>query len=135
MKSFARLVEIAKAMKPAGWRGRSFHVSFVLQKSKVVAVGTNSYHKRNRICLTYKPQRASLGGNPYIPSIHSEIEATAKVKFSDFDNFTLVNIRVNNNGQLANSCPCANCAFHLGRMTHITKVFYSNNEGGFNRFP
>lgn len=124
-------------MKPKHNHGpnKQFHVSFVLKKSKVVSIGVNSYSKRNLICLSYKPTKVSLSNKAYIPSIHSEMDATAKVKFTDFDNYTLVNIRINNNGEVANSCPCANCAFQLGKMNNFTKIFYSTDDGTFARFP
>lgn len=134
MRAFDRLVDVAKAMKPTDWR-KPFHVSFILRGGKVVAMGTNSYVKRNPICLRYRPHRHSLSKNPYIASIHSELAATAKIKFSDADNYTLVNIRINNNMELANACPCPNCSYFLGRMSHIRKIFYSNEHGTFSRFP
>lgn len=135
MKKFDRLVEVAKAMKLKEQTGNSFHVSFVLKKSKVVAIGVNSYVKRNPICLEYKPTKSSAKLGKYIASIHSEIDATAKVKYNDFDNYTLVNIRINNNGNVANSCPCPNCFKQILKMPYVKRVFYSNDEGNFQRLP
>ena len=134
MPNFHRLVEIAKALKADKQSGVCFHVSFLFKGRKVVSIGTNSYTKRNTISLTYKPTKNNTG--KYIAGIHSEISATAAIKFAPkSQKFTLVNIRIDNNNRVVNSTPCPNCAYHLGKMNNITKIFHSTECGSFARFP
>lgn len=135
MPDFNRLVEIAKALKQSKQSGTCFHVSFLFKGRKVVSIGTNSYTKRNQISLTYKPTKI-CGGNNYVAGIHSEMAATAAIKFAPkSQKFSLVNIRIDNNNKVVNSTPCPNCAYHLGRMNNITKIFHSTECGSFVRFP
>lgn len=134
MPNFSRLVEIAKALKPDKQSGMCFHVSFILKGRKVVSIGTNSYTKRNMLCLTYKPTKISNG--KYVAGIHSEMAATASIKFAPKNQkFSLVNIRIDNNNNVGNSAPCPNCAYHLGKMNNVTKIFHSTECGNFVRFP
>lgn len=134
MPDFNRLVEIAKALKADKQSGMCFHVSFLFKGRKVVSIGTNSYTKRNTISLTYKPTKPT-GGN-YIAGIHSEISATASIKFKPKNQkFTLVNVRINNDNTVGNAAPCPNCAYHLGKMNNINKIFHSTECGNFVKFP
>lgn len=136
MKKFDRLVELARAMHPKVHRpDEYFHVAFLLNKRKIVEIGTNSYEKTNPICSAYKAMRGNA--NLYRPNIHAEQAVLAKIKHyepGDTEKFSMVLIRVSANGNIRNSCPCANCAFYLGK-SHIGSVYYSDNDGNFNKFP
>ena len=131
-RKFARLIEVARALKLTKQEGPSFHVSFILKGAKPIVIGTNSYTKRNMVSLRYK---ATKHDGAYVAGVHSEMDSLGKIKYQDQENLTLVNIRIDNNGNLANSCPCPNCAYVLGRTPSIKKIFYSTSAGDFKRFP
>jgi deoxycytidylate deaminase len=128
MRNFTRLVEISKAMKPTFQTGKFFHVTFVLKSGKIIVIATNDYNKRNVVASSYTPTKNS-NSETYISGIHSENKALGKIKYrDDVEDLVLVNIRIGNNGELSNSCPCSNCAYYIGKMG-IKKMFYSTNNG------
>jgi deoxycytidylate deaminase len=131
-KRFAQLVDTAKALKGTQQSGPSFHVAFILKGRKPIVIGANSYIKRNRAAAAY---RATKHNGPYIAGVHAEAKVLGKVKYAEHDNLALVIIRIDNNGRLANSCPCPNCSYMIGRTPSIKRVFYSTDKGEFVRFP
>lgn len=136
-KRFARLIEISKALKPLKQSGKSFHVSFALRGNKIIAAGTNSYNKSNPVCHNYKRTKYSGKNKTYNAGIHSEAYICGKLKHLDsWNNLTLVNIRIDNNLNLSNSCICVNCAAMLQRNDKkFKKIFFSTNHGDFLEFP
>ncbi len=126
-----RLVEIAKAMKPKYESGKSFHISALLRKNKISCLGWNNYNKHH-LAHRFGAYRNYKGFTEnYRPSIHSESSVAVKMGLDDLSDYTLVNIRINNNNQVALSAPCPNCFEQIILGLGIKKVFYSTNEGLF----
>ena len=66
-------------------------------------------------------------------SAHAEMNMLSSIKpeFKRYKWFDLVVIRVNNEGKLRMSEPCAKCIKHLSRSNiKIKYVYYSNSDGG-----
>ena len=124
-----RLVEIAKKLKPASSTGTRFHVSFLVKKRKAVGIGINRYNKTNVVCNRYIDKHNKFP-TPYEANIHSEQDILAKFKGRSLKGFTLVNIRIDNNGCVNMSAPCANCAWHLSKL-NLDKVIFSISEDNF----
>lgn len=133
-KQFNRLVDIARALKiEKHLSGPCFHVSFLIRKGKIIEIGTNKYKKTNRISATYKCTKAYKKN--YIAGIHSEMDALGKGKsIDDFSNIEMVNIRINNNGDVDNSIPCPNCALHIGRY-NLKRLWYTDAQGNLIKLP
>lgn len=129
MTNFSRLIEISKALKKTAQTGKHFHCSFLLRGRKIVCIGTNRYDKSNVVAMSYKPRYSG----DYIAGIHSENAVLSRFKYRDkMSDITLVNIRINNLGHLANSCPCCNCALQI-ESAQLKGVWYSVADG-FRRF-
>lgn len=132
---FSRLVEIAKALKITHQTGKSFHTSFALKGSKVVYIGTNSYKKSNPVCAAYKRTKYNVG-KPYNSGIHSEAQICGKIKYREsWDDLTLVNIRINNEGHISDSCLCTNCAAMIYKSGKTFKRIFFSTAHGFLEFP
>jgi deoxycytidylate deaminase len=133
-KQFNRLVDIARALKIEKHKsGPCFHISFLVRKGKIIEIGTNHYKKTNRISATYKCTREYK--KDYIAGIHSEMDALGKGKsIDDFSKIEMINIRINNNGEVDNSIPCPNCAFYLGQY-NLKRVWYTDAKGTLTKFP
>ena len=110
MKQFEKSITIARALQGQRQTGRSFHTTFVYEKSKLIIIGINNYDKHRpwHKFGKYKPLKPEIKGQ-YIPCLHSEIDALSKLDTSDYSKLTFINIRINNNGVLANAKPCGNC--------------------------
>lgn len=128
MRDFPRLVEIAKSMRVTCQTGKFFHVSYILKGGKIIVTGFNDYNKKNPVSATYKPTRITNSIN-YFAGIHSENKVLAKIRFrTDISDLMLVNVRINNNGELDLSCPCPNCAYQIG-LFGLKKVYFSTKSG------
>ena len=130
MRNFHNLVDLARRLKENYQTGRAFHVAFAIKGGKVIEIGINSYQKNNCISSTYKSRFDN--NKVYRAGIHAEMDVTGKLKFYDTKRITIVVIRIDNNGNLANSKPCPNCAYQLGLLNY-KNVYFSNSEGQFEK--
>jgi len=96
------------------------HFSFIVQKNKIVAWGTN----RRSSPLTFL-------GYPSYSKMHSEIDAYYKSKgIMDKSDFEVVNIRLTKSNNVKESTPCKCCyAFlkHLG----CSRIWFTTSIGNF----
>ncbi len=129
---FRQLIRAARALKPLKQTGMRFHVAFILNGSKIIAIGFNNYNKSNRTCARYKSSLKHV--EKYEACIHAEVDATAKIKYRDHNpkHLVLISIRINNKNQIDMARPCPNCAYHLG-IWGYKKVFYSDALGQIQR--
>lgn len=122
--NFKRLENISKALKPVHQNGRSFHVSFVYNKKKLVCIANNDYNKQHPYHRFGKyKSKYDDRQNEYVPGVHAECSALIKMGLEDCSHLTMVNIRVDNNNKPAISKPCSNCEALL-RQVGIKKVWY-----------
>ncbi len=128
--NFERLVEISRALKDEKQTGRAFHTTFALRKNRIVNIGFNDYNKTHPLTINYK----NRFGNSYnyVSGIHSESCVVSRLKMDDLSEFTFVNIRIMNDGNLGMSAPCSNC-HQLLLKYGVCKLFYSNTLGGFSK--
>lgn len=119
-----RCVELSRAMldKP---NGNFLHFSFVMQGTRVHAIGFNDVDKSG-VRLYGKFWEYPLKG------LHSETSAISKLDDLNIcRKATLVNVRLNKKGQLRNSKPCEICQAVLN-FVGLKKIYYST-ESGFER--
>jgi deoxycytidylate deaminase len=105
----------------------SKHVSFVVRKNKILGFGVNK-------SMQTHPLASKL--NCRFGTIHSELSAILRAKkMSDFDNATLVNIRLSAASMrtgvpiLRNSRPCPSCQKLILANPEIKEVIYTTDSG------
>ena len=105
--------------------GRTFHISFILNKSKILSIGINKYNRSSSFNRNYG----------YLPhqKLHSEMAAAIKLGFINCNGLSIVNFRIDNNGNLANSCYCAACQ-NLIKALAFKSAHYSDNDGNICEF-
>lgn len=126
-KKVARYVEIARALQPKYQNGRSFHVTCIFDKSKLLSIGVNDYRKihPSRKFGVYSPTKA---GSNYISGIHSEISSIMRLGEEDCSRFTFLNIRLDKNGNPALAKPCSNCFGVLKNQVGFKRIYYTTAE-------
>jgi deoxycytidylate deaminase len=122
-KSLKKYVELSKSMMPQDHGVRTFHTTFVLNKSKVVAIGINNV-KTHPATLKYN-YCGQVG-------LHSELSAVIKLGKEDCSDLTFVNVRVKKNGSIGTSLPCRGCMDMLNQVG-FKKVYFTNEKGDFTK--
>jgi Cytidine and deoxycytidylate deaminase zinc-binding region len=125
---YARLLEVSKAMKPRVQTGKSYHVSALVYKSRIICIATNDYTRMHNEKRFGRYENWKGFESPYRPCIHSEIKLITKWGEEDLSDYELVNVRVDNNGNPNMAKACPNCARTLQGFAP-RRVFYSDSEG------
>lgn len=128
--NFKRLEEIARALMPADFDDKSFHVTFGLHGSKLLAVGINNKktHTRN-LRAPYLDRKKNRHVGDQIGT-HSELSCIKKLPGEDLSHITFVNIRIGKSGVLRIAKPCAGCQFNFKQLG-FKKVYYTTNDQTF----
>lgn len=123
-----RCIEIARALMPLKKTGKYFHVTFLLEKNKILVWATNDYtkaHLSNRFGC-YKPTKT--GGN-YNACLHSEAAALRtfinKFRHTDMRKVTLFNVRLDHNGNSCLAAPCVNCQENIIDPLNFKEIEYT----------
>ena len=126
--NFKRLEEIARALKPVYQSGRTFHVTAVYKKNKMLCIAHNNYNKKHPYHKfgVYKPLKD--GSENYTAGIHSECAALIKLGMEDCSDLTFVNIRIGSDGKTAISKPCDNCQRVLDQVGHKKIWFFDGQK-------
>ena len=129
-----RIKEIANAIRPTEIiKDEHFHLSFAVRKGRIIQIGQNNYrkqHNSNKFGV-YKPFKTTSQKTTYIPCTHSELNLACRVGLDSWEGLEIVNVRLNNNGELRLAKPCCNCQNNIINVLNPKRVFYSNSEGGF----
>lgn len=128
-----KAIELGRALYPIDFSKESrrcFHFSFLFKNNKLLCVGENAQktHSRNRFNL--KEFDVSLK--------HSCSElilfCRAKKKLNvNWARATVVNLRIDRNGNIRNSKPCASCQ-NLIAYLGIKDLYYSMDDGSFEKY-
>lgn len=121
MKILPRLIKVSKSLKTHVHPVRTFHVTFILKGSKVLAFGVNSA-KTHPLTLKYKYHTQ--------PNTHSELSALLKLGRDNCTDLTFVNIRLTKDNKPRLAKPCSGCIDMLHRVG-FKKILYSVNGGQF----
>ena len=100
-----KFVEISKAMMPQAHSSRTFHTTFILNKSKLLAVGVNN-------------------GKTH--------PAILKYDYWDCSGLTFVNVRLKKDGMVGNSLPCRGCMSMLNQIG-FKKIYFTDEKGDFQK--
>lgn len=127
--NFKRLEEISRALKPSKQTGKSFHTTFAFRGNKLLAIGFNNYnklHPRHKFG-EYKPKEKS-DNCKYNACIHSETSCIIKLGLEDCRGISFINLRIDNNDDLAISKPCINCQRLLEQVGYKRVVYYDGKD-------
>jgi deoxycytidylate deaminase len=122
-----RYIEIARALKPRHQSGRSFHLTCIFDKSKLLAMGFNNYakeHPRHKFGV----YSATKPGSNYVSGIHSEISSIIRLGEEDCSRYTFLNIRLDNNNNPALAKPCPNCFRVLRNQVGFKRIYYTTSD-------
>ncbi len=130
---FKRLEDIALSL--IDWEDpiRCRHFSFILNKKRVVAIGSNQQktHPTN-----LKNRKVSvITGEDFSDQKHVCSEFNAIIKLKNLTNIdtkkcTLVSLRYDRNRKLALASPCMSCVSLL-KYHEFKKVIWTNNKGEY----
>lgn len=128
---YRHIINFVKDIKATSQTGRNFHASIALKGGNIIEYGINRYNKTvPRKYGLYKSTRTNNKNEYYQAGLHSEIDLLQKLEIGDYDihKLTLLNIRIDNNNQVAMSAPCPNC-LRILRKNKFKKIFYTiDNE-------
>lgn len=122
---FEKFVDLALALrdKPAA---KNLHFSFIIRKNRVRAIGWNNSVKTHSLAYEHDYQ---------YPMQHAELSAITRFdgKIEELRKCTLINVRINKEGQVLYSRPCKNCT-RLLKAFSLNDVYFSDKRGIFIKF-
>jgi len=120
-KIIGRTVDIAMALCPLNLEHRCSHIAFLIRCGKIVHIGTNSC-KSHPETLKYAYKDHQKVG------IHAELSVCMKSGKENLKDYSMVVLRVDRKGNLANSKPCCGCQSVI-KQFNIGEVWYSDSKG------
>lgn len=120
-KIICRTVDIAKALCPLNLEHRCSHIAFLIKSGKIVHIGTNS-------CRTHPKTLKFAYQDHQLVGLHAELAVCIKSDKEDLRDFSMVVLRVNRNGKLANSRPCSGCQ-EVIKQFNVGEVWHSDTNG------
>ena len=120
-KIICRTVDIAMALCPLNLEHRCSHIAFLIRCGKIVHIGTNSC-KSHPETLKYAYKDHQKVG------IHAELSVCMKSGKENLKDYSMVVLRVDRKGNLANSKPCCGCQSVI-KQFNIGEVWYSDSKG------
>lgn len=130
---FKRLEDIAKSLIDWSDPVRCRHFSFILNKKKIVAIGTNQ-QKTHPTNLKNR-KISTTTGEDFSDQKHVCSEFNAIIKLKNLTNIntkkcTLVNLRYDRNRRLALASPCMSC-ISLLKYHEFKKIIWTNKNGEY----
>lgn len=126
--NFQKLETITRALKPIHQTGRAFHTTFVFNKKKLVCIANNDYSKQHRYHKFGHYKSKYNVGNTYTAGIHSECSALIKMGVEDCSHLTFINVRIDNDDNVAISKPCENCQSLLETIGYKKLWYYDGKK-------
>ena len=120
-KIIGRTVDIAMALCPLNLEHRCSHIAFLIRCGKIIHIGTNSC-KSHPETLKYAYKDHQKVG------IHAELSVCMKSGKENLKDYSMVVLRVDRKGNLANSKPCCGCQSVI-KQFNIGEVWYSDSKG------
>ena len=116
-----KAIDIAHALCPTNWQNvNNSHIAFLVKKNKIIKIGWNK--KRTHPEIAKHPYHEGYVGT------HAELDVILKSGLNSLHNHSMIVLRVDRKGRLANSKPCPGCLSLLNSYD-INEVFYSDAEG------
>jgi tRNA(Arg) A34 adenosine deaminase TadA len=116
-----KAIDIAHALCPTNWKNvNNSHIAFLVKKNKIVKIGWN--RKRTHPEISKHPYHDGYVGT------HAELDVILKSGLEDLNDHSMIVLRVDRKGRLANSKPCPGC-LSLLKSYNVDEVFYSDVQG------
>ena len=116
-----KAIDIAHALCPTNWQNvNNSHIAFLVKKNKIIKIGWNK--KRTHPEIAKHPYHEGYVGT------HAELDVILKSGLDSLNYPSMIILRVDRKGRLANSKPCPGCLSLLNSYD-INEVFYSDAEG------
>ena len=134
--NFDKLVEIARALMD--WERypklRTFHVSFLMRRTRIVAIGINvpKTHPVNLRNPKHNREGVDISDIKYQCAEWVAMRQS-KQQNVDYNKCKLISIRIDRTGKLCNSCPCLSCQSLLKHFG-VGRVYFTNDKGEFEEF-
>ncbi len=130
---YRRLEEIAHSLVDWDNPRRCHHISFIMHKKRIVAIGANQQKTHPTNLKNRKVSKVT--GEDYSEQKHTCSEFNAIIKLKKLTNIdtkkcVLVNVRYDRNKQLALAKPCMSCKSLL-RYHSFKKVVWTTNDGTY----
>ena len=122
-----KCIDITKCLKEHKESGRSFHTTFIYDKSKLLSIGFNSYKKLHRRHKFGNYRGTKDNPDQYVAGLHSEIDAIIKLGRTDCSRLTFINIRIDKNNRSNISKPCENC-FRVLQGLGFKQIYYIDSS-------
>ena len=120
-----KAIDIAHALCPTNWKNvNNSHIAFLVKKNKIVKIGWN--RKRTHPEISKHPYHDGYVGT------HAELDVILKSGLEDLNDHSMIVLRVDRKGRLANSKPCPGC-LSLLKSYNVEEVFYSDTEGNIEK--
>ena len=116
-----KAIDIAHALCPTNWQNvNNSHIAFLVRKNKITKIGWN--RKRTHPEIAKHPYHEGYVGT------HAELDVILKSGEDDLYDHSMIVLRVDRKGRLANSKPCPGC-LSLIKSYNLSDVYFSNLEG------
>lgn len=125
--NFRRLEDITRALKPLNQTGKSFHTCFVYHGSKLICITNNDYTKLHPY-HKWSEYTSRKPGNNYKAGLHAESRALIRLGMEDCSHLHFINVRIDNNGNPANSKACPNCYRLLRQIGYKYLTYYDGTQ-------
>jgi tRNA(Arg) A34 adenosine deaminase TadA len=125
IRTIKKTINIAHALCPINWQNvNNSHIAFLIKKNKIVKIGWN--RKRTHPEISKHPYHDGYVGT------HAELDVILKSGLEDLNDHSMIVLRVDRKGRLANSKPCPGC-LSLLKSYNVEEVFYSDSEGNIEK--
>lgn len=128
-KRISRIIDIARCLRPAKQTGQCFHVTAAFNKSRMVALGYNTYNHEHLRHIFGEAKACKSNSKYYKSGRHSEMVVLKRLKFESRQ-ITFINVRIDNNNNVAMSKPCVNCMRVLNEFG-FKKIYYTVSPNSY----
>lgn len=130
--NFDKLTEIAYALCDFSRHDlRTFHVSFLMRRSKILSIGINKRRNHTINLRNRKHNRSGIDiSDAKFQCSEYRTLKKSKVQNIDYPKCDLINIRINRGNQLCLACPCESCLSLINHFS-IKNVYYTDEFGKF----
>ena len=116
-----KAIDIAHALCPTNWQKvNNSHIAFLVRKNKITKIGWN--RRRTHPEIAKHPYHEGYVGT------HAELDVILKSGEDNLEDHSMIVLRVDRKGRLANSKPCPGC-LSLIKSYSLNNVYFSNTEG------
>jgi len=125
LRQINRLIDIAQGISiDKQINKRTRHYAFILNKNKIISIGTNSLKTHPKV-IKYNYHKNA--------GIHAELAAIIKSGTLFHKNNKMITFRFDNSGNLNIGKPCPSCQKLISSLG-FKEIWYSQSSGNFQKF-